>query len=141
MTEDAEAQLYRDIANLTEQLPKLDKRIKKLESHCRQLSTKINRIEIQGLQDQFTSLTDNILQIKRTLARFEMDFTQSHMIDAIRISLSGSIKQRAEDHIKLEFARSAEALKHTMEPLFIGLKFRKNCIKFSEANNLDAFYG
>lgn len=67
MVTDPEQQLYKDMADLTEQMPKLQREVKSLKTRLAKLISRIDRLELIGLQDQLTSLGDEQKQLKSTL--------------------------------------------------------------------------
>ena len=140
MAEDAEAQLYRDIADLTEQVPALQNKINSVDSHYKQLSTKVKRIEIQGLQEQITSLGESLLETSRVLARLEMDFTQNHICTVIVANISSPKREQLTEQIRLTFARSATSLGNSPKPLSIAKQFKDTCMKYSTDYNLNAWF-
>ena len=85
MAEDREQQLYRDIAFLTEELPKLQNKNKALKAELKKAFNRIDNLELMAFQDQISNLDalvkelkDTILDTQRFLARFNIIFEANH---------------------------------------------------------------
>ena len=114
--------------------------IKTLKPSFRQLSERIDHIEVQRFQEQITSLSSSLLETNRGIANFEIDFIQYHVINATRSpNLSSVDRKRLSGYITLEFGSVQEAIKHSIEPLSIAAEFRKKCVEVSKEYGLDAF--
>lgn len=147
MSQDPEQQLYSDMADLTEKVPKIQNAVKSINTRLNKLSSRIENLELMAFQEQINSLNDkidslngNLLNVSRAIARFEMDFTQSHMCVAIRNHVSGQKQKDLEEHVKMLFAKYREVIKHSLDPVSIALEFRVECVKCSNEYNLDAFF-
>jgi len=146
MANDPEQQLYTDMADLTEKVPKLQNEIKSLKAKLTKLSGRIESLELMAFQEQISSLNDkmksiseSLLAASRRLARFEMEFLQYHVRGVIRDELSGPECERVREYIAKEYARAEEKLVHSSEPLSILRDFRKVCTECSKEYNLGAF--
>lgn len=124
----------------------IDGKVKSIKGQITKLRNRVETLEISGLQEQITSLNTKIDSISealvgatRTVARFEMDFTQYHLCDMIKLKLSSPERERLLEHIAGEFARSVEAIKHTTEPFSIVTGFKEECMECSDKYNLNAW--
>ena len=148
MANDPEQQLYKDMDDLTEKVPKLRNEVKSLKRRLTIMSKRVESLELMAFQDQISKLDEKVNSIgavlintNRSLARFEMDFMQYHVCRAIRSSLKSPERDKLLDHISMEFARGTESIKHSSNPLSISTKFTKECVEYSDKYNLDAWRG
>jgi predicted nucleic acid-binding Zn-ribbon protein len=148
MVNDPEKQLYEDMADLTEKVPKLQNEIKSLKNRLTKLSNRIESLELMTFQDQISKLGDelrliktNLVAVSRVVAFSEIDNLQLHMQEAIRSTLPANEPKtiRLKEYISVENARAIEKNTNSPTPLDVLNAFRKECITCSDKYNLGAF--
>jgi hypothetical protein len=146
MVNDPESQLYRDMADIKELVPELQKEIKSLKGKITKLTNRIQTLEMMAFQEQITSLVEKInllnekaLETSRYAAKFEMDFIQYHMKGMIHQKLSNQERERLSEHITQLFATAKERVQNSLEPISILIDFKNECIDCSKKYDLDAF--
>jgi len=148
MINDAEQQLYKDIADLTKKVPKLQNEIKALKGRLTKLSNRVESLELMTFQDQISRLGEkidsvsmNLVNVSRLFASFVIDVNQMHIKSAIDQTLKSPIRETVKEQITLKQAQAAEAISHSLNPLEIAKGFRYTCVEYSHKYNLDAFIG
>ncbi len=148
MANDLEQQLYRDMADLTEKVPKLQNEIISLKKRLTKLSNRIESLELLSLQDQISNLNDelastnrSVITLRRTVVSNEMDTLKLHMLRAIRNALpkGDPNKIRLSEHIRVEFSKARERIKISPQPLDVLDDFEEECEHCSIKYNLGAF--
>lgn len=148
MANDLEQQLYVDMADLTEKVPKLKSEIKLLKTRLATLSSRVKSLELMDFQSQISRLDDKInsvsehsVMVSQSLADFELNFMQYLMSDRIQKCLQGSTCERVKTRIRMTFAQAREAIRHSSEPLKIVRSFTEECERCSKEYKLDVFLG
>ena len=148
MVSDREQQLYQDMANLREKVPKLQNEVKYLKAKLTKLSNRIERLELMAFQDQITELSDKInsistklLDVSRAVAFNEMDVLSLHMREAIDIKFANAskLRTRLREYISAECAKAIQQRLDSPEPLAVSREFKTLCIECSDKYQLDAF--
>lgn len=147
MANDPEQQLYEDMADLTERVPKLENEIKSLKRKITKLSTRIESLELMAFQDQIANLNDKIDSINKYINAIglrvvlnELDFLQLHMRKAIDKKLSeGNTKRQIREYISNKHASAQEKARLSSKPFEYLLEFKKECMTYSKKYKLGAF--
>ena len=148
MENDPEQQLFKDMADLREKVPKLQNEIKSLKGRLTKLSNRVESLELMTFQDQISrlgekidSVSKNLVNVSRLFAEFVIDFNQMHIKNAIDLTLKSPLRETVREQITLEQARAVEAISHSLNPLEIAKKFSYTCVEYSKKYNLNAFMG
>ena len=148
MTNDPEQQLYKDMADLTEKVPKLQNEIKSQKRRLTRLSNRVESLELLALQDQISNLNDkvdsintNLADVARTVAITEIDNLKLHMVSAIRrrLSVNNSNRTRLREYISTECIKARERARTSSSPIDLLDGFRDVCISCSREYDLRAF--
>ncbi len=148
MGNDLEQQLYTDMADLTEQVPKLQNEVKSLKKRLTKLSNRVESLELVTFQDQIANLNDKVdsinthlIDVARTVAIIEMDALRLHMQTAIRRALSTNNPKRLQlkEYIFSECTKASERARTSPSPIDLLDEFRDVCISCSREYDLHAF--
>jgi hypothetical protein len=151
MEEDGEKEKIKFIEDLKKQgvqVLGLQKEIRSLKTRIGKLTGRVEEqenLELQkqifSLSDELKSLNNSVLKFKRLMAMNDMNLTQYLICEAIKNKYTGQTKAKLKEFIRIKYSRSSEATKTSNEPLSIMLKFRHECVEFSDEHNLEAFIG
>lgn len=121
----------------------LHKEIEKIESSNRELTKKIKNIEIQGLQEQITSISQSLLETNRYLANIDIAYLRVFLLKWLANVPSKEIEPklflRAIDFVKDHAISSQERAKLSQTPLDVSENYTKECKEFFKNNELHAF--
>jgi hypothetical protein len=127
--DDPEAQLYADVADLTEKVPKI-------RSDLDELATKVQTLEFSGFQEQITSLDKKINKLNsalldsnriiadyiiNSLKKFTLDTIDSIPTPLISKKKMEITKREARDYVIEECATASQAIYSSEKPLDIAV--------------------
>jgi hypothetical protein len=128
---------------ILEGMADLKKEIGKLRSDYKKLSKKIGQIEIQGTQDQLSSLNDALLETNRFLASLAIGQFNLFLDQWLQAQLgaSGPAYTEVRDFITFMRAKSLQEVTQSHTPLAVADQFQANCIEFFKSHGLRPFSG
>lgn len=160
MANDLEQQLYSDMADLTEKVPKLQDEIKLLKQRLTKLSKRIENRESMAFQDQISNLndkveaaqlklqeqithvSDSLLVTAQFLARFDIEWIRWGLSEWSSKRLSKSTVptySKVRQFLLSHSATAKEKTRHSSTPLSVAMEFRKECEDYFEDNKLHPF--
>jgi hypothetical protein len=148
MIEDAEMQLYKDVAELRKKVPELEKRIeslgKRVLRNSKRLSTGAGDIDIQLLEDQIISIEKNLLTLSRFVADFDIEEWENHLKKALYEQFPGQdapVYAEARNYVITNIAAAREKIKKSGKPLKEVQGFLDECSEYFRQNGLSGFAG
>ena len=149
MATDPEGQLYKDMADLTEKVPKLQNELAALKKRLTELTKRVESLELMAFQDQISKLGDEVKSTNEDLVRLsrvvvlnEIDTLHLHMERAISKEVSDDkLRERLRLYISVEGTRARERVDNAPSPITILMAFKKECISCSDKYDLGAFAG
>ena len=126
----------------------LETNVKSFKRKLKELSDRLDALEIQGFYDQIAALnkkndelTINLLKTQRELAHERINSLQLHIIQHIesRLTNDNSLRQKVREHVLLEVAKATTQIVSSPEPIKIANLFRDFCKKISKENKLGVF--
>ena len=126
----------------------IDGKARSLKGGITRLKTRIENLELLGLQDQISKLDDNIksintklIAVSRVVAFSEIDSLHLHMQGAIsnKLPANDPNKTRLTEYIAMECAKAVEKNKISSTPLDVLKAFRTECQTCSKEYDLGAF--
>jgi hypothetical protein len=147
MVDDRESQLYRDMADFREIIPELQREIKSLKIRTGKLTTRIEKVELLGLQDQiyrlsdklnelrseYTSLVgDDFLWVQRKLGEFIIAST----LMIAEIIFDSKKHKNALEQLSISSAGALAKVEISETPLEMAIQFYNDCIKLADKSGL-----
>ena len=135
--DDPEAQLYADVADLTEKVPKI-------RSELDELATKVQSLEFSGFQEQITSLDKKInklnsalLESNRIIADYIINSLKKFTLDTVNSVTTPLIsgkkveltKREAREYVIEECATASKAIYSSKKHLDIAVSLYFNMIE------------
>ena len=79
MTDDPEQQLYRDVSELREQIPKFHSEVRSLKTRLGKLKNRLDGFELIDFQGQITSLDSKVTRVDSILLRLDRNVAKSRI--------------------------------------------------------------
>jgi hypothetical protein len=121
----------------------LNRKVGRIEIHNKELSKRINKIEIQDLQNQIISLHKELLEIGRFLAKHNIDSVENILRDNLYKQFSNNrsshLYSEALNYISYHSGISREKTDVSLEPLEEAKNYTKECKIYFDKHHFKGF--